>query len=249
MKLRVFDKYTNSVINGLDGRIFHGYWLTLLSVLALAMVSLSAVAESTCYGTTSNGRLEKSCKLPSSGENYSSYSTVLGLAGRTYVHCQVAEIVSNAYASLLQSHPDTVYVYGETGKKSGGSFPPHKTHQNGLSVDFMSPVLNLKGQSVPLPTHALNRYGYDIDFTLSGKYKKLELDYEALAAHIAALKNAASDAGVGIWRILFDPEMQPNLRKTKAWAEISNLTFSKRRSWVRHDDHFHIDFIIPCQPL
>lgn len=220
-----------------------------MSLVVFSLLFASASADSTCFGTTSNGRLEDSCKLPASGENYFSYSTVLRMAGRTYVHCTVAEIVSNAYASLLQTHPNTVYVYGETAKENGGSFKPHKTHQNGLSVDFMSPVINSNGESVPLPTHVLNRYGYDIEFTLAGEYKDLVLDYESLAAHIAALKAAASDAGVGIWRILFDPKMQPALKKTKAWSEISDLSFSKRRSWVRHDDHFHIDFVIHCEPL
>ena len=31
------------------------------------------------------------------------------------------------------------------------------------------------------------------------------IDYEALAARLAAVKSAAEDAGVGIWRVLFDP--------------------------------------------
>ena len=80
----------------------------------------------------------------------------------------------------------------------------------GLSVDFMSPVLDAKNRSVPLPTHVFNRYGYDINFTLSGKYKNLNFDYESMAAHIAAVKTAASNAGIGIWRVLFDPKMQSN---------------------------------------
>ena len=233
----------------LDRSGFRRKCFGLIALIVCFLISANAKADSTCFGTTSNGRLENSCKLPASGENFTSYSTVLRVVGRTYVHCTVEEIVLNAYASLSKTHPDIIYVYGETGKTNGGSFKPHKTHQNGLSVDFMSPVVKTNGESVPLPTHALNRYGYDIDFTLAGEYKDLLLDYEALAAHIAALKAAASEAGVGIWRVLFDPKMQPALKKTKAWPEISDLTFSKRRSWVRHDDHFHIDFVIPCEPL
>ena len=26
-----------------------------------------------------------------------------------------------------------------------------------------------------------------------------------------------------------------------------NIQFSKRRSWVRHDEHYHVDFAIPCK--
>ena len=220
-----------------------------VALSALLMVPVMALGDSTCYGTTSSGRLEDSCKLPSSGANFSSYSHILRLAGRTYVHCRVQQVLLSAYESLQASAPDSVYVYGETGKRQGGAFPPHKTHQNGLSVDFMIPVMNSNGRSVPLPTHILNKYGYDIDFTLDGNYEDLRIDYESFAAHLVALQAAAKSAGVGIWRVLFDPKMQGALRDTDVWSQISSLNFSKKRSWVRHDDHYHVDFEIPCEPL
>ena len=28
---------------------------------------------------------------------------------------------------------------------------------------------------------------------------------------------------------------------------IEHVQFSKQRSWVRHDEHYHVDFSIPCQ--
>lgn len=213
----------------------------------LLVLSSHAVAKSTCFGTTSAGRLENACKLPASGSNFTTYSSLLRLAGRTYVHCEVADVVLDAYALLNDIVPDSIYVYGETGSKNGGQFKPHKTHQNGLSVDFMIPVFDKRGRSVPLPTNILNKYGYNIDFTLDGTYEDLKIDYESFAEHLAATKVAAKKSGVGIWRVLFDPEMQGSLRNTKAWTKISDLNFSKKRSWVRHDDHYHIDFIVPCE--
>lgn len=218
----------------------------LIMVLFFAAETL---ASSTCYGTTSSGRLENGCKLPMSGTNFQSYSSVLSVAGRTYVHCKVKDVVVEAYAALESEGENWIYVYGETGKKNGGKFKPHKTHQNGLSVDFMVPVINAKGESVSLPTNMLNKYGYDIDFTLNGDYKDLKIDYEAMAAHIAALKHQAKKQAVGIWRVIFDPKMQSALTKTKSWPEIADLAFSVRRSWVRHDDHYHIDFDLPCKKM
>ena len=223
--------------------------MRLVTCIFLLILFDQAAAGSTCFGTTSAGRLEDACKLPASGRNFTAYSSLLRMAGRTYVHCDVADVVVDAYASLNASVPDKVYVYGETGSKHGGQFRPHKTHQNGLSVDFMIPVLDRNGQSLALPTHILNKYGYNIDFTLDGRYKDLTIDYEAFAAHLAATKLMAEKYGVGIWRVLFDPKMQTALRDTKAWSRISDLNFSKKRSWVRHDDHYHIDFIVPCQDL
>jgi penicillin-insensitive murein endopeptidase len=141
-------------------------------------------------------------------------------------------------------------MYGETGWASGGSFKPHKTHQNGLSVDFMVPVVDKAGKSVPLPTNAFNKFGYDIEFDAKGRYGELTIDYEAITAHLHAIKKAADAKKVKIWRVIFDPELQPFLKKTKSWSAIKGqIQFSKRRSWVRHDDHYHIDFEVPCKPL
>lgn len=221
----------------------------IAALLLFASLSGNALAQSTCFGSTSAGRLENACKLPASGDNFKSYSSVLRLAGRTYVHCEVKMVLLDAYALLASSNPEWTYVYGETGKKNGGLFKPHKTHQNGLSVDFMVPVTNNDGKSVALPTNIFNKYGYNIDFTLDGRAGDLAIDYEAFASHLAALKQTASDQGVGIWRVLFDPRMQDALKKTKDWSKISDLSFSKKRSWVRHDDHYHVDFQIPCKKL
>lgn len=214
--------------------------------LILSIISIQVAAGSTCFGTTSAGRLEDACKLPGSGSNYSAYSSLMRMSGRTYVHCDVRAVILDAYATLESNVATKVFVYGETGFKHGGQFKPHKTHQNGLSVDFMVPVLDSDGKSVSLPTNVLNKYGYDIDFTLDGRYEDLTIDYEAFAEHLAALKVAATNRGVGIWRVLFDPKMQGALKNTKAWPQISDLKFSDKRSWVRHDDHYHVDFVLPC---
>lgn len=194
---------------------------------------------STCFGTTSNGRLVNSVKLPWKGKNFISYSTLAATLGRTYVHSEVRGIVVSSYAELEKSYPNKVFKYAETGFKNGGAFKPHKTHQNGLSIDFMVPVVNAKGESVHLPTNALNRLGYDIEFDDSSIYNGLTIDYEAMAAHIASLHRASVKNGYELWRVIFDPKLQPNLFKTSSGAYLKNhVQFSKKRSWVRHDEHY-----------
>jgi penicillin-insensitive murein endopeptidase len=225
-----------------------------LVVLLLSVQSLCVNAESaessTCYGTTSKGRLELGVKLPSSGSNFESYSHVASLAGRTYVHSTVRTILLNAYDSLNSSHPKKRYKYAETGFEEGGKFKPHKTHQNGLSVDFMTPVIDQNGDSAVLSTHALNRYGYDIEFDAKGRYEDYTIDYDALAAHIVALDKAAKKEGVGLWRVIFAPELQVGLYSTPDGEYIrKHIQLSKKRSWVRHDEHYHVDFNIPCERL
>lgn len=212
------------------------------------MPSLLLAETSTCYGSTSNGRLENGVQLPSNGNNYIGYSSIARIAGRTYVHSTVKDIIVNSYRKLETEQPEKVYKYAETGFKQGGQFKPHKTHRNGLSVDFMTPVINSKGKSVHLPTNPLNKFGYNIEFNESGKYKKLSIDYEALAAHIVELHKEAKSQGYDLWRVIFDPKLQPDLFKTKYSNYLrKNINFSKKRSWVRHDEHYHVDFEVPCK--
>ncbi|WP_281559987.1 penicillin-insensitive murein endopeptidase [Thalassomonas sp. RHCl1] len=214
----------------------------------LAVLSLSAKAQtSVCYGTTSNGRIENAVKLPGEGDNFVGYSTIASLIGRTYVHSQVKDIIIQAYRQLETEQAGKVYKYAETGWAQGGRFKPHKTHQNGLSVDFMTPVIEADGKSVHLPTHPFNKFGYDIEFDANGKYEALTIDYLALAAHIVALHKAAKAQGVDLWRVIFDPKLQPNLFNTRYGDYLKkHVQFSRKASWVRHDEHYHVDFAIPC---
>lgn len=221
-------------------------WLGLILTLATG----SAFAEeSVCYGTTANGRLQNGLQLPSSGPNFSSYSSVGSLAGRTYVHSKVHAILLAAYKALESATPDKVFVYGETGWESGGRFRPHKTHQNGLSVDFMVPVLK-GGKSVPIPTSPLNKFGYNLEFDNSGRLEDYTIDFAAIGKHLSELHKAANAQGVKISRVIFEVPLQKHLFATPEGAHLKGLmTFSTKPAWVKHDEHYHADFDVPCQPL
>ncbi len=218
----------------------------LLLLLLLLPFSLNAET-STCYGTTAHGRLENAVQLPASGKNFEAYSQLARLSGRTYVHSGVKEIILAAYQNLSTELPQKVYKYAETGFQKGGKFKPHKTHQNGLSVDFITPMMDKSGKSVLLPTNIFNKFGYNIEFDKKGHYEDLVIDYEAMAAHIVQLHKEARKRGHNLWRVIFDPKLQPNLYKTKYSNYLrENINFSKKASWVRHDEHYHVDFILPC---
>ncbi|MFT6422040.1 MAG: penicillin-insensitive murein endopeptidase [Thalassolituus sp.] len=222
---------------------------SLVGLLSLILiVSSNKSYSSTCYGTSSSGYLTGGVELPRDGDNFTTYSDIARVAGRTYVHAEVRDIIIEAYEALIISHPEKVYKYAETGLKEGGKFSPHKTHQNGLSVDFMTPVINELGESVHLPTFPWNRFGYDIEFDASDQFKDLSIDYLALAAHIVELDKVARKRGYKLWRVIFAPELQAGLLATP-YAEYirENIQLSNKRSWVRHDEHYHVDFEIPCE--
>ncbi|MEO8388867.1 MAG: penicillin-insensitive murein endopeptidase [Polaromonas sp.] len=215
----------------------------------MSLVGSAWAAKSRCFGTVSHGRIEDSVKLASSGPNFSAYSTAAALAGRTHVHSQVAKIVSAAYANLYAVSPELRYVYGETGWPSGGRFRPHRTHQNGLSVDFFVPVRDQGGASVPLPTGITNRLGYDIEFDANARYAGLAIDFSAMAEHLYQLHLAAKANGAEIALVIFDPPLVPRLWGTPRGPYLQkNLPFMKGSAWVRHDEHYHVDFKIPCKP-
>jgi penicillin-insensitive murein endopeptidase len=188
-------------------------------------------------------------KLPREGSNFATYSTVGWAAGRTYVHSTVHAVVLDAYRTLATTMPKRSFLYGETGWEEGGSFKPHRTHQNGLSVDFMVPVVNAHGEPVPLPTGPFNKFGYALEFDRQGQLDDLRIDFEGIAAHLAALRSAARERGVGIAKVTFDPTLRQQLAKTRSWKQISGLPFTRAPVWVRHDDHYHVDFAIRCAPM
>ncbi len=228
--------------------IFMKYiFLYLLFSLSAGYASANT---STCYGSTAKGRLDNGVQLPYSGANFESYSMIARLAGRTYVHSSVKKIMLNAYKYLEQEQPNKKYKYAETGFKEGGRFKPHKTHTNGLSIDFMVPVINKSGKSVYFSTTPFNKFGYNIEFDNKGKYEDLKIDYEALAAHIVALHKEAKKLKLDLWRVIFNPKLQPYLFKTKYANYLKkHIQFSKKRSWVRHDEHYHVDFSVPCKKM
>lgn len=205
---------------------------------------------SVCYGTPSKGSLKNGVALPEKGKNFEPFTTLAVMLGRTYVHSTVKDIVVESYQKLAKQFPDTKFMYGETGWEEGGKFAPHKTHRNGTSVDFMVPVINKRGESVPLPTSVFNKFGYSIEFDKNGKYEELAIDFEALSAHIYFLNETAGEHQVGIKRVIFDPKLQPRLFKTNYGRKLNGkIKFNTKQAWVRHDEHIHVDFAIPCEKL
>jgi penicillin-insensitive murein endopeptidase len=214
-----------------------------------ATTAKAAVMQSQCFGTVSNGRIENSVKLPVSGKNFSAYSALGAAAGRTHVHAKVADIMVAAYGELAKAQPSNHYVYGETGWPSGGRFRPHRTHQNGLSVDFFVPVRNAEGKSVPLPTNISSKLGYDIEFDKAGKYSEYTIDFPALAEHLYQLQQVSQANGFGISLVILDPAYLPKLFATARGPQLrKTLPFMKGKPWVRHDEHYHVDFRVPCKP-
>lgn len=203
---------------------------------------------SVCRGSVASGSLEGGRRLPYSGANYRAYSLLGFLAGRTFMHEAVRNTMRDAYAELARSHPELRFVYAESGWPWGGRFPPHKTHANGTMADFHVPVRTLDGQVAELPTSPFNRFGYDVEFDSTGLTGRLRIDFEAMGLHLLALDRAARANGIRIQRVIFDVHLQPRLAATGPGAQaMARLAFNRQQAWVRHDEHYHVNFAVPCR--
>lgn len=233
-------------------RLFR-FLLLLLLVPALGYVAfvwwlgIESSRASACRGDVVRGRLEGGGRLPFSGDNYRAYSFLGFLAGRTFVHSEVREIMREAYATLAKEHPELRFVYAETGWPWGGPFPPHKTHANGTAVDFLVPVRGSDGAVTEVPTHILNQFGYGLDFDRQGRAGDYTIDFEAMALHLLALEQAAKKRNIRIQAVIFDAPLQPKLFAAPTGAQLARKMHFVGQAWIRHDEHYHVNFAVPCR--
>ena len=204
--------------------------------------ALESDSPSRSVGSVADGRLEHGKRLPTSGPRFRAYSRLGALLGRNSVHGNVRAAVVEAYRDLADAAPGVTYVYGETGWPSGGPFPPHRTHQNGLSVDFMVPVRDARGEPATLPTWPWRKFGYGIEFDAAGRSGDLRIDFDAVAMHLASLDRAARKHGLAIELVIFAPEFRRQTLASKAGRSLVRMPWMASQPWVRHDDHYHVDF-------
>ena len=198
-------------------------------------------------GTTKDGRLINGKRLPTSGSNFKAYGYLPVAMGRNSLNDRVRSVVLDAYVIMELSSPSVHFVYGECSWPSGGRLRPHATHRNGLSIDLFVPVLR-SGKPLTLRTSIFNKYGYSLNFDENGycAAQDCNLDAEAMAAHLLSLYEAAKKRGLRIRRVIFAPELQGLLLRTRFGPDIQRVvTFSKDRPWIRHDEHYHVDFENP----
>ena len=50
--------------------------------------------------------------------------------------------------------------------------------------------------------------------------------------------------------MILDPPFLPKLLRTQRGPYLEqNLRFMQGKAWVRHDEHYHVDFAVPCKPI
>ena len=105
-----------------------------------------------------------------------------------------------------------------------------------------------RGTSVTLPTSANNRFGYDIEFDARGRFGPYAIDFDALGELLFQLHAAGRVHGAPVKLVIFDQAYMPALLRTPRGSFLrSHVTFMAATPWVRHDEHIHVNFDVPCK--
>lgn len=222
---------------------------TLFLCVFLSLGLGALYSQSTSKGSPSKGSLNNAAKLPYRGEAYRYFSPLsYYILRRGFVHHKVRNTILQAYQSCHEAMPERKFRLMECSKRKGGEMKPHRTHQNGMSVDFMTP-LKKKGKTFQALDH-LGIWHYLLTFNSNAQWRlnrKVQIDYEAMARHILAIADAAKANGLKIKKVIFKVELQPALFKGTYGKKLKRkgIYFVRKLSPLidnLHDDHYHIDF-------
>lgn len=199
-------------------------------------------------GTISNGSLKHGRLIPFSGENYHYFDSTSYLSERAYMHEDVLSTVLDAYEKLDSLLPERHFCVMECSHKHGGQLFPHRTHQNGMSVDFMMPKLQNGTPYYELDDLGINHYA--LTFDQNGRYSEdasIELDFNTIALHILELEKSAKANGLQIEKVIINTDLKDELFATENGQILkkSGIYVVQNLSPLInsvHDDHFHVDF-------
>ena len=200
-------------------------------------------------GSAGNGSLLNATLIPYKGDNYEYFDRASYLGGRAFTHNKVAKITVETYNSLHRQGVNRHFKVMEFSHKEGGKMFPHRTHQNGLSVDYMMP-LQKNGE----PYYELDKKGvshYLMDFDTEGRYledKEVSIDFNMAAQHILELDKQARKQGMRIQKVIFNTDLKDELYATEYGKKLKSSGIYVTRNLTKlindlHDDHYHVDFI------
>ena len=244
----------------------------LVSALSAREVFYNNKGVSISHGTRSNGSLENAWLVPYSGSNYKYFSFYsFYIMDNAYLNDKVCRALEAAYKTCELTAPEVFYRYMECSDHDGGPVYFHKSHRNGLSVDFMVPKLKNGETFTSLDSWGLAHYFLEFDNTgklrntypflnfihpyfsgIVGRYlidEDIEVDFESMAKHILALDDACKREHISIRKVIMKLEFKDEFFKTPTGQKVKarGVPFAQKLSTAvnnMHDDHYHIDFKI-----
>jgi penicillin-insensitive murein DD-endopeptidase len=202
-------------------------------------------------GDFAHGKLENAYLFPFSGNNYSYFSIFsYYIMDNAYMHSKMYNTIQSSYKTCEETCEGIKFKTMECANKEGGKMAIHRTHQLGLSADFMVVKKNKAGnQSRFLDYFGMAHYLHGFDSNGSHQvFKNTQIDFETCAKHILALDDAAKKNGLKLSKVILKLDLHDNLFATPSGKEIKrrDIYFAQ---WMPtfidnlHDDHYHVDFI------
>lgn len=225
--------------------------LILISMIIWATPQLfyKNSGDSYSVGTPGSGSLENAYLIEYKTNNSRYFSPIsYYLFGNGYVNSRLYNTLIQSYKECEETCPNVDFRIMECSNRKGGDMMLHRTHRNGLSVDFMVPK-HKKG----IQNKFYDRLGlwhYLLQFDSSGKLKinkRIEIDFESIGRHIIALDNASRKNNLRVSKVILKIDLKDDFYKTKAGQEIKRRGIYFARNLpqtidMMHDDHYHIDF-------
>jgi len=203
---------------------------------------------STSHGKVSDGSLDHGRLVPYYGDNYSYFDATSYFSGRAFLHEDVLNIALRTYKEL-EKRSDRFYRIMECSNKNGGRMLPHRTHQNGTSIDFMMPLVKKGNPYYSLDTTGVSHYW--LSFNDNGEYsedKSVSIDFETVAQHILLLNEEANKMGWKVKKVIIKIELKDELYATPSGKKIKEKGIYVVQGLSKminalHDEHYHIDFV------
>jgi len=230
------------------------YLIVLLGILvffSLPELTHKNKGKSVSKGNWAKGSIQNAYLFPYKGKNFRYFSPLsYYILDDAYLHSSLHATVLDAYAKCEKSLPNTFFRIMECSNEKGGKMLIHRTHRNGLSIDFMVPKKKRKKQ-YRLFDH-LGMWHYFLNFDKNGKNtwnNDVQIDFDALATHILALQNAAEQHHLTIKMVILKLELKDELFSTQAGKKIKakGIYFARslqKKVNIMHDEHYHVDFKI-----
>ncbi|MCB9283185.1 MAG: hypothetical protein H6563_03855 [Lewinellaceae bacterium] len=231
-------------------------WSLLLAGLTLLVFSIPELfghntGMSSSHGSVGSGKLENAWLLPYRGPNFRYFSPLsYYILDNAYTHSSVYQTILEAYQTCETTCPGIRFRLMELSHKTGGQMLIHRTHQNGMSADFMVP--KKRDEKQVRIYDKLGLWHYLLDFTPSGALafdRSVAIDFETMGKHILALDEAARKNGLRIKKVLLRIELKDDFYNTESGRKVQQkgIYFAQSLTgWANrvHDDHYHVDFEI-----
>jgi penicillin-insensitive murein DD-endopeptidase len=202
-------------------------------------------------GTPGNGSLKNAYQIKYKTNNSRYFSfTSFYLVGTGFVHSKLYQTLLDSYNECETTCPGIKFRTMECSLKKGGKTLIHRTHRNGLSIDFMVP--KVKNEKQVKTYDRIGLLHYLLNFDSNGRLKMnkmVSIDFETMGKHIIALDNAARKNGLAISKVILNIDLKDDFYSTKSGKEVKRrgIYFARNLSKtidMVHDDHYHVDFKI-----